>query len=86
MFTVMLNALIKSKHFFIIYIEGMRSVNVCPNDQDKVQVAAKRLRCNKDTHGNNQYMCIPNKNKTSLVEFCYDGVMGLEEKGKLKQW
>lgn len=61
--------------------EGMASINVCPKDQDKVQMAAKRLRCNKDIHGNNQYMCVPNKNKTSLVEFCYDGIMGLEDKG-----
>lgn len=64
----------------------MASINVCPKDQDKVQMAAKRLRCNKDIYGNNQYMCVPNKNKTSLVEFCYDGIMGLEDKGKLNQW
>lgn len=28
-------------------------------------------------------MCVPNKNKTSLVEFCFQGVMGMVEKGKL---
>lgn len=64
----------------------MASLNVCPKDRNEVQLAAKRLQCNKDIFGNNQYMCIPNENKTSLVEFCNNGTMGLEDKGKLNKW
>lgn len=43
--------------------------------------ASKRLECGNDTFGNNQYLCLPNKNKTSLIEFCFDGVMGIHEEG-----
>lgn len=46
--------------------------------------ASKRLRCGDDIYGNNQYLCLPNKNKTSLVEICFQGVMGIVEKGKLQ--
>lgn len=56
-------------------------VNVCPKTELDVIQASKRLGCGYDRYGNNQYMCVPNKNKTSLVEFCFQGVM--VEKGKL---
>lgn len=58
-------------------------VSVCPRSKHDVMQASKRLRCGDDIYGNNQYLCLPNKNKTSLVEFCFQGVMGMVEKGKL---
>lgn len=59
----------------------MAFVNVCPKNEHDVIQASKRLECGFDIYGNNQYMCIPNKEKTSLVEFCFQGVMGIVEKG-----
>lgn len=61
----------------------MALVNVCPQNEHEVIQASKRLGCGDDRYGNNQYLCLPNKNKTSLVEFCFQGVMGLVEKGTL---
>lgn len=62
-------------------VQGMALVNVCPKTELDVIQASKRLGCGNDTYGNNQYMCVPNKEKTSLVEFCSQGVMGIREKG-----
>lgn len=59
----------------------MTLVNECPKNEHDVIQASKRLGCGNDIYGNNQYMCVPNKNKTSLVEFCFQGVMGMVEKG-----
>ena len=59
----------------------MARVDVCPKNLTKVIEASRMLGCGNDTYGNNQYLCLPNVNKTSLVEFCYDGLMGLQEKG-----
>lgn len=56
-------------------------VNVCPRNKHGVIQASERLGCGNDTYGNNQYLCLPNKNKTSLVEFCFQGGMGIVEKG-----
>lgn len=61
----------------------MAFVNVCPKNEHDVIQASKRLRCENDIYGNNQYLCVPNKEKTSLVEFCFKGVMGIVEKGTL---
>lgn len=61
---------------------GMKYTKVCPKNQEEVYQASKRLECGYDKYGNNQYMCLPNKDKTSLVEFCNNGVMGFTEKGK----
>lgn len=61
----------------------MALANVCPKNEHDVSQASKRLGCSNDTFGNNQYMCLPNKNKTSLVEFCFQGTMGMVEKGML---
>lgn len=58
-------------------------VNVCPRSKHDVMQASKKLGCGDDIYGNNQYLCLPNKNKTSLVEICFQGVMGIVEKGKL---
>lgn len=59
----------------------MTLVNVCPNTEHDILHASKRLGCGND--GNNQYMCIPNREKTSLVELCFQGVMGIVQKGTL---
>lgn len=40
-----------------------------------------KLGCDNDKYGNSQYMCLPKKDKTSLVELCFDGVMGIRNKG-----
>ena len=56
-------------------------VHTCPEDLKDVIEASQQLGCRDDSFGNNQYMCIPNKEKTSLVQFCYDGIMGIQEKG-----
>lgn len=61
----------------------MDLVNVCPKNEHDVIQASKRLGCDNDRYGNNQYLCLPNKKKTSLVELCFQGVMGIVEKGKL---
>lgn len=61
----------------------MALVDVCPENEHDVIKASKRLGCGIDIYGNNQYMCIPFKNKTSLVEICFQGVMGIVEKGTL---
>lgn len=53
----------------------------CPTNQFEVDIASTRLNCGKDKYGNNQYMCLPNKKKSSLIEFCFTGVLGAEEKG-----
>nr|XP_022290155.1 uncharacterized protein LOC111101829 [Crassostrea virginica] len=57
-------------------------VLVCPKTQEEVKHASNRLGCGNDQYGNNQYMCLPNVEKTSLVEFCHDGIMGIQEEGK----
>eukprot|EP00105_Crassostrea_gigas_P016846 XP_011434393.1 PREDICTED: uncharacterized protein LOC105333226 isoform X2 [Crassostrea gigas] len=42
-------------------------VKVCPRNTEESINASLRLNCN-TTHG---YHCVPNKNFTSLIEFCY---------------
>lgn len=69
--------------FLYLFSSDLTLVNVCPNtEHDNIQ-ASRRLGCGNDRYGNNQYMCIPNKKKTSLVEFCFQGVMGIVQKGTL---
>ncbi|XP_022290643.2 uncharacterized protein LOC111102267 isoform X2 [Crassostrea virginica] len=59
----------------------MGRVNGCPRNSTDVVTASSRLGCGTDDYGNSQYMCLPNVQKTSLVEFCYGDVMGMQEKG-----
>ena len=59
----------------------MYLVNSCPPNQTEIDKANRQLKCGVDSYGNNQYMCLPNEEKTSLVEFCYHGIMGIENKG-----
>lgn len=42
-------------------------VNDCPVNKETWEMASARLNCN-STHG---YHCVPNKQFTSLIEFCY---------------
>lgn len=53
----------------------------CPENKTEVYEASKRIGCGVDDYGNIQYMCMPNVEKSSLVEFCFNGAMGIEEKG-----
>ena len=59
----------------------MGPVKKCPRNLTAVLAASSRLGCGKDVYGNSQYMCLPNVRKSSLVEFCYGDVMGMQEKG-----
>lgn len=43
------------------------SVTKCPMCKEDWEIASRRLNCN-STHG---YHCVPNKQFTSLIEFCY---------------
>lgn len=38
-------------------------VNVCPNNEHDVLQASNRLGCGNDRYGNNQYLCLPNKDE-----------------------
>lgn len=70
-------------------LKEMPSVDVCPKNVKDLMTASTSLGCGDDVYGNNQYLCLPNENKTSLVEFCYDSLMGMIEKGILTyiiQW
>ncbi|XP_078332492.1 uncharacterized protein LOC144625493 isoform X3 [Crassostrea virginica] len=58
----------------------MVQVYSCPTNQTGVEEASKRLGCNVDKYGKDQYICLPNIEKTSLNEICYNGVMGIQEK------
>lgn len=67
----------------IFFVQGMRYITKkCPKNQAEAYQASNRIGCSYDKYGNNQYLCLPNKDKASLVEFCNKGVMGLTEKGK----
>ena len=61
----------------------MAKVHVCPGNLSAKNEASKKLGCGYDEYGNNQYLCLPNVNKTSLVEFCHDGIMRMQEKGMI---
>lgn len=56
-------------------------VTLCPKNQTEVNEASSKLGCDNDKYGNSHYMCLPKKDKTSLVELCYHGVMGIRNKG-----
>lgn len=42
-------------------------VENCPMNKESWELASARLKCN-STYG---YHCVPNKDLTSLIEFCY---------------
>ena len=60
----------------------MEYLNECPSSITEVEKASKRLGCENDKYGNNQYLCLPNAKKDALIEFCHNGVMALQERGK----
>ena len=70
-----------SSFYFQFCIKSMARVSACPKSKTDVKKAGEKNGCGKDKYGNNQYMCLPNEEKTSLVEFCYDRVMGIEYQG-----
>lgn len=59
----------------------MAAVSSCPKSEAEFFKASKRIECGNDINGHNQYICIPNQEKTSLVELCFNEVMGVREKG-----
>ncbi|XP_062608910.1 uncharacterized protein LOC134270682, partial [Saccostrea cucullata] len=58
------------------------TVDSCPRNLADTVRASSRLGCGRDKYGNNQYICLPNREKTKLVELCHNGVMVLIERGK----
>lgn len=60
----------------------MKPVRKCPRNASEIVEAQKRLNCGDDKYGNNQYLCLPDAEKTGLFEFCYDGIMGWRQNGK----
>ncbi|XP_062589888.1 uncharacterized protein LOC134251488, partial [Saccostrea cucullata] len=56
-------------------------VDSCPSNLTEVIKATLRLGCGQDKYGNDQYICLPNIEKTGLVELCHNGIMGFIEKG-----
>lgn len=59
----------------------MNFVTTCPSNLTEKILASNRRGCENDIYGNNQYICAPNEAKTSLVEICNDGIMGIVEEG-----
>lgn len=77
--TLSVLTILPSGHFY--EYTGIANVTGCPKNQSEVITASSKLGCGQDKYGNNQYMCLPNKEKSFLVELCYDGVMGIQERG-----
>lgn len=59
----------------------MAFATTCPTNLTDKILASRRLGCRKDIYGNDLYICAPNELKTSLVEICNDGIMGIVEEG-----
>lgn len=67
---------------FIAVIESrMALVSECPKNKMEVAKASQKLGCGVDKYGNIQYLCLPKKEKTSLVELCIYRVMGIQDEG-----
>ena len=62
----------------------MVHVEACPKTPEEIKKASEALACGNDVFQHNQYMCLPNIEKTSLVEFCFDGIMGIQVEGIIK--
>lgn len=60
----------------------MSFVTDCPKSLSEVKNVSAALGCGKDKYENDQYLCLPNVEKSSLVEICYGEVIGMNEKGK----
>lgn len=72
--------------FILFLFLDMAFVKSCPTTKDTYLEASRRLGCLNDTYHHNQYMCLPNAEKTSLVEFCNNAIMGIQEKGCLNNF
>ena len=59
----------------------MARVDVCPENLTTVTKASRRLGCDKDEYGNDQYICLPTVEMSSHVEFCYKLIMVYKNKG-----
>ena len=62
----------------------MVQVETCPKTPEEIKKASEALACGNDVFQHNQYMCLPNIEKTSLVEFCFGGIMGIQVEGIIK--
>lgn len=51
-------------------VKDSNKVHVCPNNKTEWQKASKRLNCTSDLK--NRYHCLPVRNLTTLMEFCYN--------------
>lgn len=60
----------------------MRQVLSCPKTASGTVEAQKRMNCGDDKYGNNQYLCLPDEEKTAFFEFCYNGIMGWRQNGR----
>ena len=60
----------------------MQIVQICPMTEVAANIAKQIFRCGNDAYGNNQYMCLPHKDRSYYVELCFNGNMGIQEKGK----
>ncbi|XP_062611095.1 cyclic GMP-binding protein C-like, partial [Saccostrea cucullata] len=58
----------------------VNEVDSCPTTNHTWYEAGARLNCSHDVYNRLQYLCIPNQEKTTLLEFCYDKIIGLYEK------
>lgn len=66
------------------YRYPVHSVKSCPTDAKSWDEAARRRNCSLDLDPKiirNRYQCVPDANKASLLEFCYDEPRPLVEKG-----
>ncbi|XP_062600546.1 uncharacterized protein LOC134262170 [Saccostrea cucullata] len=57
------------------------TVDSCPGNKTEYTASATRLGCGVDENGRSQYVCVPNHQRSSLVEFCYKSTVGFYEKG-----
>lgn len=75
------NAWLKSLFRQFSFQSNINVERMCPNTEEEIEKARKRMKCGNDLYGRNRYMCLPDKKLKSLKEFCFNDVMGLQEKG-----
>ncbi|XP_062573738.1 uncharacterized protein LOC134235622 [Saccostrea cucullata] len=56
-------------------------VDSCPTNEKEFITGATRLNCGVDQYGRNQYTCVPNEDRSALIEFCYSKIVGLYQLG-----
>ncbi|XP_062599445.1 uncharacterized protein LOC134260939 [Saccostrea cucullata] len=65
----------------IKYQEFGHIVYSCPRNETEFLASATRLSCDVDGNGRYRYVCVPNNERSAIVEFCYNYTSGLYEKG-----